>query len=169
MANKTEKEWSKIPEIMNFFENLLEETEMTEKNTTFTLKSYIKVNSKTPLNRNEPQNLETNSTEFEESINLKNFKVKFGFEKAKVTVYYPAFFEALRLASGISLFDFIQSLALNNHWKENSGGKSKARFIKSYDELYIIKQLQKNEFFMIHSYAQNFFSYMWKVLIGENE
>ena len=113
--------------------------------------------------------METNSTEFEESINIKNFKTKFYCEKVKVIVYYPAFFEALRMAHGIPLFDFIQSLALNNQWKENSGGKSKAKFIKSYDELYIIKQLQKNEFFMIQSYAKNFFSYLWKILNGEAE
>lgn len=118
----------------------------------------------------DPKNLDSSSSEIEESpLSLKKVKAKFSCEKAKITIYYPLFFEAFRMAYGISLSDFIQSLALNNEWKENSGGKSKARFIKSYDELYIIKQLQKNEFFMISNYAKSFFGYMWKILIRETE
>ncbi len=150
----------KSPEICAFFDKIFKETEITDKNSSFFLKSYIKTPTK-PYN--DPKNLKANSTEFDESLNLKKFKTKFFFKKANVTIYYPVFFEALRMSYGISLRDFIQSLALNNQWKENSGGKSKAQFIKSYDELYIIKQLQKNEFFMIQSYAKDFFGFMWKV------
>lgn len=149
---------------------ILEETELTEKNSIFSLKCLIKTNPKTNIfARKDLQNLDANSTDFEETLNFKKLKSKFSFEKAKVTVYYPAFFEAMRMAYGIDLASFIQSLALNNQWKENSGGKSKAKFIKSYDELFLIKQLQKNEFFMIQSYSKHFFSYMWSVLNGKNE
>lgn len=89
--------------------------------------------------------------------------------KVCVKVYFPASFEALRLAFGIPLADFIQSLSLNNQWKENSGGKSKAQFIKSFDDLYILKQMSKNEFFMFQNYASEFFSYMWKLIKEQKE
>ena len=166
---KLDKDWKKNQEILNFLEKNLDETEteINEKNILFTLKSYIKTT--TFKKSSDHQNLETSNEDFEESVNLKKLKSKFFCEKTKVTIYYPTLFEALRMAYGISLSEFIQSIALNNQWKENSGGKSKAKFIKSYDELYIIKQLQKNEFFMIQSYAKNFFGYMWKVLNGSME
>lgn len=166
-----EENWKKSPELYYFFEKILTGTEITEKNSSFSLKCLIKTSQKHVFFKggNDSQNLESNPANFEESMNFKKIKGKFSFEKAKVTVYYPAFFEAVRMAYGIDLSSFIQSLFLNNQWKGNSGGKSKAKFIKSYDELYIIKQLQKNEFFMIQNYANHFFKYMWGVLKGETE
>jgi hypothetical protein len=45
---------------------------------------------------------------------------------------------------------------------ENSGGKSKAAFIKSFDNLYIFKELEKKEFSMFFNYANSYFDYLWK-------
>jgi len=83
--------------------------------------------------------------------------------KVKILIYYPRQFEALRMSQNISLGDFIKSLALSNPWSDNTGGKSNASFIKTYDNLYVFKNLRNNEFKMFKSYAIEFFKYMFKV------
>lgn len=83
--------------------------------------------------------------------------------KVKILIYYPRQFEALRMSQNICLGDFIKSLALSNPWSDNTGGKSNASFIKTYDDLYVFKNLKNNEFKMFKSYAIEFFKYMFKV------
>lgn len=111
--------------------------------------------------------MESISLDYEEGSSIK--KLKQMTDRIKVIVYYAASFEALRLVNNISLSDFIQSLALNSQWKENSGGKSKAKFLKSYDDLYILKQLGKEEFFMFQEYASSYFSYNWNTIFSGRE
>lgn len=79
-----------------------------------------------------------------------------------VIVYYAKQFEALRMDNGVLHANFIGSLACSSLWQENSGGKSKASFIKSFDELYIFKALEKKEFLMFFNYAHSYFDYLWK-------
>lgn len=79
-----------------------------------------------------------------------------------VIVYYAKQFEALRMDNGVLLASFIGSLACSSLWQDNSGGKSKASFIKSFDELYIFKALEKKEFLMFFNYAHSYFDYLWK-------
>lgn len=79
-----------------------------------------------------------------------------------VLAYYAKEFEALRMENGILLSNFISSLGCSSSWQENSGGKSKASFIKSFDNLYIFKELEKKEFLMFFNYAQSYFDYIWK-------
>lgn len=79
-----------------------------------------------------------------------------------VLAYYAKEFEALRMENGILLSNFISSLGCSSSWQENSGGKSKASFIKSFDNLFIFKELEKKEFLMFFNYAQSYFDYIWK-------
>ena len=79
-----------------------------------------------------------------------------------ILVYYAKQFEALRMDNGILLSSFLRSLGCSSQWQENSGGKSKASFIKSFDNLYIFKELEKKEFSMFFNYAHSYFDYIWK-------
>ena len=98
---------------------------------------------------------------FEESEEILNYLCP--SNKIKILIYYPRQFEALRMSENILLNDFIKSLALSNIWSDNTGGKSNAFFIKSYDNLYVFKNLKNNEFKMFKSYAIKFFKFMFKV------
>ncbi len=102
-----------------------------------------------------------NSSSFEDSEEILNYLSP--SNKIKVLIYYPRQFEALRMSQSILLNDFIKSLALSNIWSDNTGGKSNAFFIKSYDNHYVFKNLKNNEFKMFKSYAIKFFKYMYKV------
>ena len=79
-----------------------------------------------------------------------------------ILIYYAKQFEAIRMDNGILLSSFLKSLGCSSQWQENSGGKSKASFIKSYDNLYIFKELEKKEFSMFFNYAHSYFDYIWK-------
>ena len=74
----------------------------------------------------------------------------------KIIIIYHiliAQFEALRISFNMPLKSFIKSLACSNNWSENSGGKSNATFIKTYDEQFVFKALERSEFLMFHSFA----------------
>ena len=43
-----------------------------------------------------------------------------------------------------------------------SGGKSKSKFYKSYDDKYVYKELRKNEFKMFLEFASQYFDYLCK-------
>ena len=89
--------------------------------------------------------------------------------KVKILIYYPRQFEALRMSQNILLSDFIKSLALSNPWSDNTGGKSNASFIKTYDNLYVFKNLKNNEFKMFKAYAIEFFKYMFETSFEEKK
>lgn len=86
----------------------------------------------------------------------------------KVTIFYPGQFQALRLLHGITHSDFIKSLASSSNWSDISGGKSNAAFLKSHDDLYVIKAMKKFEFNMLNSMIFDYFNYMWMVKQGEH-
>lgn len=79
-----------------------------------------------------------------------------------IILYYAKQFEALRMDNGILLSSFLRSMGCSAQWMENTGGKSKASFIKSFDNLYIFKELEKKEFSMFFNYANSYFDYLWK-------
>lgn len=87
---------------------------------------------------------------------------KITFSQFKVSIYYPQQFQALRLMLGITHADFVQSIASSKHWKDNTGGKTQAPFLKSHDNLYVFKTLKKAELNSYMSIVFNYFEYMWK-------
>jgi len=86
---------------------------------------------------------------------------KIGFPGFQVSVYYPVQFEALRMLQGLSLSDYLLSLACSSNWDDNSGGKTGASFIKTYDQKFVFKQLDKKEFSMLLGFAPKYLKYMW--------
>ena len=82
----------------------------------------------------------------------------------EITIYYPKQFEALRTAYCASLEDLLISLSKSAEWSENSGGKSKASFFKTFDEKFILKNVKENEFNMFLDNALKYFDYMSKFL-----
>lgn len=90
---------------------------------------------------------------------------KISFSKFKVIVYFPQQFQALRLLLGIHHADFIQSIACSSLWKDNSGGKTNAQFVKSHDDVYVFKALKKAELNAFISTLSNYyFEHMCKSL-----
>lgn len=94
---------------------------------------------------------------------------RISFTDYKISVYYPVQFQALRLLQGVNHADFIRSLSCSNTWSDNTGGKSNASFIRSYDNLYVFKAMKKFEFNMLASMIFNYFEYMWKVFQPNRE
>ena len=82
----------------------------------------------------------------------------------EITIYYPKQFEALRTAYCASLEDLLISLSKSAEWSENSGGKSKASFFKTFDEKFILKNVKENEFNMFLDNALRYFDYMSQFL-----
>mmetsp|Transcript_13362 Transcript_13362/g.11442 ORF Transcript_13362/g.11442 Transcript_13362/m.11442 type:complete len:138 (+) Transcript_13362:1949-2362(+) len=66
--------------------------------------------------------------------------------KYQCTVYYPVQFEALRSLNKISLESYLKSLSASNSWADNTGGKTNAKFIKTADQRFVIKTVDKKEF-----------------------
>ena len=64
---------------------------------------------------------------FEEKYILKDSN------KYEIIVYFPKQFEALRIAYCSTYENFLKSLSKSFEWTENSGGKSKAGFYKTFD------------------------------------
>lgn len=121
-------------------------------------------------NRNKQPNFEllqdiTGIIDFGSSVSTRAplFTEKISFPDYKISVFYPTQFQALRLLHGINHSDFIRSISGSSAWTENTGGKSNASFMKSYDNLYVFKALKKFEFNMLSSMIFNYFDYMWKV------
>ena len=87
----------------------------------------------------------------------------------EITIYYPKQFEALRTAYCASLEDLLISLSKSAEWSENSGGKSKASFFKTFDEKFILKNVKENEFNMFLDNALKYFYYMSEFLFNKKE
>jgi len=81
--------------------------------------------------------------------------------KANIIFHYPVQFELLRLFNGIYLQDYIESISNSCNWN-NSGGKTGANFIKTHDQRFVFKQLEKKEFSMLLSFVQEYFQYTFK-------
>lgn len=164
--------------LTNFIKMKLYFNETVEKNDEFIVNAnLLEIKKGKVFYRNSYQNLEKLMQEEESKQNRKNTQQFISsFEnnddiqaymspcnKIKIIIYYPRQFEALRMSENIFLGDFIKSLAMSNPWADNTGGKSNASFIKSYNNLYVFKNLKSNEFRMFKSYAIKFFKYMFKV------
>ena len=85
-------------------------------------------------------------------------------DKIEVIIYYPKQFEALRIAYCSTLEDLLISLNKSKDWDKNTGGKSKAKFFKTHDERFILKNINENEFNMFIESGLDYFKYMSKFL-----
>ena len=82
----------------------------------------------------------------------------------EIIVYYAKKFEALRISYCASLEDFLSSLNKSKEWSDNTGGKSKASFYKTFDEKYILKSVNENEFNMFLDKGLEYFRYLSQFL-----
>lgn len=76
------------------------------------------------------------STPTGSSNNLNMSKTK----EDRIIIYYAAQFDALRLALNYPMKEYLRSLSCCNAFK-STGGKSKAEFLKSFDEVLVIKSI----------------------------
>ena len=77
-----------------------------------------------------------------------------------VKVYCPKQFEALRKLYCGPYNDFLHSVFRSDIWKDNSGGKSKSTFFKSFDNKYILKGVNQNEVKMFNEMSSSYFEYL---------
>ena len=82
----------------------------------------------------------------------------------EIIIYYAKQFEALRISYCVTIEDFLTSLNRSKEWSENTGGKSKASFYKTFDEKYILKNVNENEFNMFLDNGIKYFHYMSQFL-----
>lgn len=94
---------------------------------------------------------------------------RISYPEFKISIYYPLQFQALRALEGINHNDFIYSIGCSSTWADNSGGKTRASFVKSYDNLYVFKTLKKFEFNMLVEICDQYFNYMWKCAQSNQE
>jgi len=79
----------------------------------------------------------------------------------QIIAHYPVHFEALRMLNNLTLENYLLSLSCSQDWGDNSGGKTGAKFIKTYDQKLVFKQLEKKEFTMLLGFIQRYFKHMW--------
>jgi len=96
------------------------------------------------------------------SLKEGSYYEKLTTSKYQVILYYPVQFEALRNHNGIDLKEFILSLSSSRTWVDNTGGKTGAGFIKTYDQRFVFKELDKKEFTMLLEFVRNYFEYLWR-------
>ena len=133
-------------------------------------------NDKAKIENNSFQNLEENLPLFHiipEFEKISNIKLHVFFEenlilqdsnKIEIVLYYPKQFEALRIAYCATLEVFLTSLSKSGEWSENTGGKSKASFYKTFDEKYILKNVSEYEFNMFLDNGSEYFQYISQYL-----
>ena len=95
---------------------------------------------------------------FEEKLILKDPN------QIEIIIYYAKQFEALRIVYCSTIEDFLISLSKSGEWFENTGGKSKASFYKTFDERFIIKNVSENEFNMFLDNGLEYFQYISRFL-----
>ncbi|XP_015076071.1 putative 1-phosphatidylinositol-3-phosphate 5-kinase FAB1C [Solanum pennellii] len=82
-----------------------------------------------------------------------------GKVKFSVTCYFAKQFDALRRKCCPDELDFVRSLSRCKRWSAQ-GGKSNVYFAKSFDERFIIKQVQKTELDSFEEFAPEYFKYL---------
>lgn len=146
----------------SFIRTYLEKTKKLEVPSHFVYKTSIVkpflLNSELRKSISEENPTSNQAKPMEESPGVRKKKLI----NVSIIVYYAKQFEALRMDNGILLSSFLRSMGCSAQWMENTGGKSKASFIKSFDNLYIFKELEKKEFSMFFNYANSYFDYLWK-------
>lgn len=102
--------------------------------------------------------------EYVKELSLKTTKKveKTKINGIKTKIFFPEQFEAQRELFGFSSTDFIRSVMQSQSWGDVSGGKSKATFFKTHDDLFVVKAFEKKEFFMFIDLAPHYFEYMEK-------
>ncbi len=75
-------------------------------------------------------------------------KEKAATQDLKITSFYPKQFEALRILYCASYNEFLNAINKSHEWSSVTGGKSKARFLTSNDDRFVVKLLSENEFHM---------------------
>ena len=88
------------------------------------------------------------------------YSEKFITSKSSISIYYPIQFEALRLSDEISLEQYLISLSSSDEWGSNSGGKTGAKFIKTSNQRFVFKEIEKKEFNMLLSFIKDYFKYL---------
>jgi 1-phosphatidylinositol-3-phosphate 5-kinase len=78
----------------------------------------------------------------------------------ELKIYHPKKFEALRKFYCGSQLNFIQSLIDTIHWSDVTGGKTKSKFYKTFDDKYVFKEIKKSEFKMFLEFAPQYFDYL---------
>lgn len=71
----------------------------------------------------------------------------------ELKVFFPKKFEALRRFYCGSQNDFIESLIQTQEWTTVTGGKTKSKFHRSFDDKYVLKEIKKSEFKMFIEFA----------------
>ena len=64
------------------------------------------------------------------------------------------------MLDSIYLKEVINSLSSSSNWQDNTGGKSQATFIKSFDNKFIVKGVEQKEFKMFKNQAFRYFQYI---------
>lgn len=78
----------------------------------------------------------------------------------EVVIHLPCQFEALRMCNNIRLERFIRSMHSMTK-VDTSGGKSESSFLKSEDELYLVKRFtEAKEVTMFQKFAVEYFKHM---------
>jgi 1-phosphatidylinositol-3-phosphate 5-kinase len=80
----------------------------------------------------------------------------------EVKIFFPKKFEALRRFYCGSQYDFIESLIRTQEWTTVTGGKTKSKFYRSFDDKYVFKEIKKSEFKMFIEFAPSYFDYLCK-------
>ena len=83
-----------------------------------------------------------------------------------VHIFYPRQFQIIRDKTIGSELNFLLGISQSEPTKERLG-KSKAYFIKSHDNLYIIKILEEKEFNMFKELAPHYFKHFCKAALSE--
>ncbi|CAH9104890.1 unnamed protein product [Cuscuta epithymum] len=86
-----------------------------------------------------------------------------GKVKFSVTCYFAKQFDDLRKKCCPNEMDFIRSLSRCERWSAQ-GGKSNVYFAKSFDERFIIKQIQKTELDSFEEFGHEYFKYLTQSL-----
>ena len=78
----------------------------------------------------------------------------------RVKVYFPSHFQALRKLYCGSYDSQNSQMFKSSFWTDNTGGKSKSDFYKSFNEKYVLKVISNNEMRMFCEFALSYFEYM---------
>jgi hypothetical protein len=77
----------------------------------------------------------------------------------EMIIIEPNEFEMLRRKNNISLELFISSIAGADHWMA-TGGKSGSPFMRSYNDLLVIKKIPKGEFMTFRKSLSKYFRHL---------
>ena len=77
-----------------------------------------------------------------------------------IKLYFPSHFEALRKLYCGSYDSMNKNSFKSAFWSDNTGGKSKSDFYKSYNEKCVLKVISNDEITKFNDFALSYFEYM---------